>query len=271
MLSSLVAPKADAEPIANKLEGLQAGRAIAALSVAYFHSYVALREFSDTAQHPIPFLKDWGYLGVNFFFAISGYVICLVIAKRSFTIRSFFIKRFFRLYPLYWAVMGVCALVIWVGHFPDPVTFRKFIYSMTLLPQNGPPAYAVSWTLEREIVFYVLAGLTIPFVGVAGLIVLLAGLAWAGLVYGNPWSYHLISTHHADFLGGVLVFVISQSSVCRRSSVGPRWPRASQASATSISSRNNCFRLRSPYASRWSCSAWCRSGYPGSIGRSIGW
>jgi exopolysaccharide production protein ExoZ len=57
----------------HKLEGLQAARAIAALAVAYFHSYMVIRvAFPESAWAPIPFLKDWGYVGVNFFFAISG-------------------------------------------------------------------------------------------------------------------------------------------------------------------------------------------------------
>ena len=67
-----------------KLPGLQAGRAIAALTVAYFHSYIALRAFPELAQMPIGPLKDWGFLGVNFFFAISGYVICLIASKPTF-------------------------------------------------------------------------------------------------------------------------------------------------------------------------------------------
>ncbi|EJN11790.1 putative acyltransferase [Bradyrhizobium sp. YR681] len=194
----------------HKLEGLQAARAIAALSVAYYHSYVATRSFPSFAQHPIPFLSDWGHLGVDLFFAISGYVICLVVAKPSFTLRAFFIKRAFRLYPLYWTVMGVIALMIWAGKHPDPVTLGQYLYSLTLLPQAGSPAYSVSWTLEREIVFYALAALTIPLVGVRGLALVLAALAWAGYVFGNPWSFHLVSTYQADFLGGVLVFMLSR-------------------------------------------------------------
>jgi exopolysaccharide production protein ExoZ len=54
-----------------KNEGLQAARAIAALSVAYFHSYVAVRGFPEAAWMPIPWLKQWGFLGVDFFFAVS--------------------------------------------------------------------------------------------------------------------------------------------------------------------------------------------------------
>ena len=42
-----------------KLEGLQVARALAALSVAYFHSYTALRAFPEGARYPIAFLKAW--------------------------------------------------------------------------------------------------------------------------------------------------------------------------------------------------------------------
>ncbi len=188
-------------------EGLQAARALAALSVAYFHSYAAVRGiFPETAWVPIPSLRDWGFLGVNFFFAISGYVICLVVSKPSFTVRSFVIKRVFRLYPMYWVTMAMVVVLIAYGKYrPEPV--GHFLYSMTLLPQEGSPAYDLSWTLEREIVFYALAALVVPFLGIPGLAFTLAVLALAGWWFGSPWSFHLISTTQADFLGGVFVFL----------------------------------------------------------------
>ena len=190
-----------------KNEGLQAARAIAALTVAYFHSYIALRGFPDAAQIPIEGLKNWGYLGVNFFFAISGYVICIVASKPSFSPMSFAIKRLFRLYPMYWAAMAVIAVLILLGKYRhEPI--GHFLYSMTLLPQPSASAYDVSWTLERELVFYALAASIVPFFGVRGLAFALAGLAWAGWYFGNPWTYHLVSTTQADFLAGVIVFLV---------------------------------------------------------------
>lgn len=193
-----------------RLEGLQAARAVAALSVAYFHSYIALRGFPEGAQHPIAFLKDWGYLGVDFFFAISGYVICIVASKADFSPLTFAIKRVFRLYPMYWVTMAIVAAFILGGKFPDPIAPGHFLYSATLLPQHGPSAYQPSWTLEREMVFYALAGLIVPVAGIRGLAIALAGLAYAGFVYGDPWSFHLISIRQGDFLGGVLVFLLSR-------------------------------------------------------------
>lgn len=191
----------------SKNEGLQAARAIAALSVAYFHSYVAVRgAFPEAAWMPIPFLKEWGFLGVNFFFAISGYVICMVAAKPSFTVRGFAIKRAFRLYPIYWVAMAlVVGLIAWGKYRIEPI--GHFLYSMTLLPQQGAPAYDVSWTLEREMVFYALAAIMVPLAGIPGLAATLAALTLGGWYLGNPWSFHLVSTTQADFLGGVLVFM----------------------------------------------------------------
>ncbi|MCK1332004.1 MULTISPECIES: acyltransferase [unclassified Bradyrhizobium] len=191
----------------HKLQGLQAARAIAALSVAYFHSYVAVRgAFPESDWLPIPPLARWGFLGVDFFFAISGYVICLVTSRPSFTVGGFVFKRLFRLYPMYWATLiVVVGLIVWGKYAPQ--TSGHFIYSMTLLPQQGAPAYEVSWTLERELVFYALAALCVPFIGIVGLALVLAGLAFAGWYLGNPWSFHLVSAVQADFLAGVLVYL----------------------------------------------------------------
>src|SRR5258708_3982956 len=190
-----------------KLEGLQAARAIAALSVAYFHSYIALRGFPETANVPIGALKDWGFLGVDFFFAISGYVICLVASRPAFTPVTFAIKRVLRLYPMYWLSMIVVAVMIGIGRYRvEPL--GHFLYSMTLLPQQGAPAYDVSWTLEREVVFYFLATIVVPLAGVRGLAAVLAILAFGGWYFVNPWTFHLVSTTQGDFLAGVLVFLL---------------------------------------------------------------
>jgi exopolysaccharide production protein ExoZ len=189
-----------------RLEGIQVARAIAALTVAYYHSYAALRGFPEAAQMPFESLKMWGFLGVNFFFVISGYIICLVASKDDFAVRSFFIKRIFRLYPMYWIVMAVAGAMVVAGKY-DSDSVNHFLYSMTLLPQHEPTFYQPSWTLEREVVFYALAAMIIPLAGVSGLAVLLAALAAGGWYFGNPWSFHLVSTTQADFLAGVLVFL----------------------------------------------------------------
>ena len=106
---------------------------------------------------------------------------------------------------MYWVVMAIVALMIAYGKYrAEPLS--HFLYSMTLLPQQGASAYDISWTLEREMVFYVLAAIVVPVSGIYGLAITLAALAFAGWWLGNPWSFHLLSTTQADFLAGVVVF-----------------------------------------------------------------
>jgi exopolysaccharide production protein ExoZ len=100
----------------------------------------------------------------------------------------------------------VIAFLIVLGKYRiEPI--GHFLYSMTLLPQQGAPAFDPSWTLERELVFYALAVITVPLGGIPALAIVLAALAFAGWELGNPWSFHLVSTTQADFLAGVLVFL----------------------------------------------------------------
>lgn len=71
----------------DKLPGLQVARAVAALSIAYFHSWVALVRFPKDTVFPLPILTSYGGLAVDLFFAISGFVICLVLSRPSFSVQ----------------------------------------------------------------------------------------------------------------------------------------------------------------------------------------
>ena len=77
---------------------------------------------------------------------------------------------------MYWVAMTAVALMILIGRYPQQ-DLGRFLYSMTLLPQQGAPAYDVSWTLEREVVFYALAAVTVPIAGIPGLAFVLGALS----------------------------------------------------------------------------------------------
>jgi exopolysaccharide production protein ExoZ len=195
----------------NKLAGLQAGRALAALTVAYFHSYMLLNGWSTAYVFPIPGLKQHGYLGVNFFFAISGFVISSVCGKAGFSPREFLIKRFFRLYPVYWAVVVLCVVLKQLHVFMPGAIYKAgyIAYSMTLLPQSGTPFYPPTWSLEYEVVFYILAVLITPFLGLWGLAAVLFGLVrWAVVSPPEFFTFYLIAGVNADFLAGVLAYLL---------------------------------------------------------------
>jgi exopolysaccharide production protein ExoZ len=192
-----------------KLSGLQIARGLAALSITYFHSWVILLSFPKDTDNPIIALKLWGYLSIDFFFAISGFVICLVVSKSGFAATPFIIKRAFRLYPLYWLCLTAYAAT---GILRGPVpheTVAYFFYSATLLPTTAMPFYDVAWSLQHEMLFYVLASIAVPLFGLHGLALLLFVSASVAIWLDIPLHNLPISKYHADFLAGILAYMLT--------------------------------------------------------------
>ena len=154
-----------------RYEGIQIARALAALGVCYFHSWGALDRFPKGTAHPIPWLAEYGWLGVDLFFAVSGFVICMVVSRSDFDPRSFLIRRVFRLYPLWLLMLTLFAVMAWQwrGLLPTE-TAGNFVYSATLLPTENFPFYDIGWSLQHEMMFYLLVVVVVPFFGVMGLI-----------------------------------------------------------------------------------------------------
>lgn len=191
------------------LPQLQIARALAALSVAYYHSYMALRYFHDTAKVEVPFFHSWGYLGVNLFFAISGYIICVVLDKSNRSSSIFFIKRFFRIYPEYW--LFILASIIFGQEFgysygTGDKSFLSLLMNFAIFPLQGEPIYAVGWSLEHEVVFYILAALIFPIGGRWLLFSVIVCLGFLGIFIRPSWDFHLFSSTHFDFASGILLY-----------------------------------------------------------------
>lgn len=63
--------------------------------------------------------------------------------------------------------------------------------------------YGVTWTLEHEVIFYLLAALVIPHLGRVGLATILACLAAIAYVTQANSDGHIFTTLRADFLAGI--------------------------------------------------------------------
>ena len=105
-------------------------------------------------------LTQYGYLGVNMFFVISGFVILMTAWGR--TVERFTISRVTRLFPAYWASVALTAvllLVLWPqGKRVEP--WHVFT-NLTMLQSayHVPHVDGVYWTLWAELRFYLLIGL----------------------------------------------------------------------------------------------------------------
>lgn len=139
-------------------------RFIAAVSVVLFHyafrGYVA----DNLSVMPYPLLAPaakYGYLGVQLFFLISGFVILMTASSDS--CRKFLISRAVRLYPAFWAcctLTFIAALTIG-GHRYAWVSLGQYGLNMTLFSGffNVPSMDLSYWSLYVEIQFYALIAL----------------------------------------------------------------------------------------------------------------
>jgi exopolysaccharide production protein ExoZ len=192
----------------NRFAGIQIARGLAALSVCYFHSWTVLDRFPQATSFPIPFLSKHGGLGVDVFFAISGFVICLVVSRAYFRSSEFFVRRIFRLYPLWLLTLTLFAAGAWLWRGATAnETVGFFLYSATLLPTEGFPFYNIGWSLQHEMLFYLLAALVAPFLRVTGLVLVLGASTVINHLVNLPSPLPVFLSYHAEFLAGVLAFV----------------------------------------------------------------
>jgi peptidoglycan/LPS O-acetylase OafA/YrhL len=141
-----------------RLGWLDVLRGLAALAVVFDHvSYYVL-------QHVRSVVYQWfdpGNYGVFVFFIISGYIVPASLERKG-SVRTFWVSRLFRLYPLYLLAVGI-AVAFYFAHFgsvrgedSDPETSilsQLLMMSNVLAGQNLPN---VVWSLSYEMVFYLL-------------------------------------------------------------------------------------------------------------------
>ncbi|MDQ0683841.1 peptidoglycan/LPS O-acetylase OafA/YrhL [Streptomyces achromogenes] len=149
----------------NRLYALDALRVIAALSVLIFHftgvdaATKANWGVNPKALFPSIFpYTSYGSYGVQLFFIISGFVICLSAWNR--TPGQFVQARFLRLFPAYWFSV-VVAVVVWRA-LPDGARKAPSVsdsltnLTMFQVPLSARHLVGAYWTLWVELTFYLI-------------------------------------------------------------------------------------------------------------------
>lgn len=101
---------------------------------------------------------QFGHAGVDLFFVISGFIILFVHYDdigRPKRLGRYVNRRFTRIMPTYWVALALTILLGIAGqHHKIPQIF-DLIWSATLLPSHKEPLLGVAWTLQYEIMFYI--------------------------------------------------------------------------------------------------------------------
>ncbi|MBP4001453.1 acyltransferase family protein [Pseudomonas koreensis] len=175
------------------LISVQALRALAAWAVVCHHFMQIFFDFE--ARGPIGQLFiDKGAVGVDIFFVISGLVIFLSTEGKALPPARFLLYRLFRIVPAYWLYTVLMALLVVFARplLPDQaVDWSHLFLSLLFIPTENPGGYGiyptlnVGWTLNYEMLFYVLFAWALLFRLQVRLLVVAALLfavcqAWTG-------------------------------------------------------------------------------------------
>ncbi|MFI2430522.1 acyltransferase family protein [Streptomyces sp. NPDC018693] len=218
-LSERPAVRPRAESRLRALDGL---RLLAALMVCVYHyagrGGTVSESWSQSPHLMFPSLSQiatYGPLGVQFFFVISGFVICMSSWGRS--MGDFFRSRVSRLYPAYWAaILLITAACFVLPVVQKPLRSDEFLVNLTMLqqPMGVPRVLGVDWTLWVEARFYVLFALFVVWRGVTYHRVVLFCCLWtvAGVFAAfadHPLADELVMPEYAPyFIGGLALYLI---------------------------------------------------------------
>jgi peptidoglycan/LPS O-acetylase OafA/YrhL len=217
---------------AGHIAAIDGVRGLAVLWVMVFH-YVVVRDgrFTDPfiaaldAIHPLNVIARNGYLGVDLFFVISGFLLAIPwftraqIAAPAPSLRAFYARRFWRIAPAYYVQLAILFLLVlplikgiaywrsdlYVIAF-NAVAHVGFLHNTTPLTSGSLAINGALWTLAVEAQYYLLLPLIAPLFVRAPWLSLAAAIAIAiawqlgarhgldGLVaaqrsLGTPWGW----------------------------------------------------------------------------------
>jgi peptidoglycan/LPS O-acetylase OafA/YrhL len=155
-------------------------------------------------SRPLNLYENAGHLGVVLFFFVSGYIISYTSRRES--LRTFGVKRAFRLLPALWAAVAVVALARLIAHlagvgYPTGTqggSLTAYLRGAFLLDmlQGKPQINGVTWTLVVEVIFYALTAATLMLSRRAP--ALATTVMLAGWAVGALLLHHFPSTRHLD-------------------------------------------------------------------------
>lgn len=143
-------PSAPAPP--GRIEHLDALRAVAILLVLGAHKYAFAA------------WKDSGWIGVDLFFVLSGFLVSGLLfgefrRRRAITVGRFLIRRAFKIYPAFLAMLGTTLAI--EAYRGSPISASKGLAELLFVQNYFPSYYGHTWTLAVEVHFYVLLALVL--------------------------------------------------------------------------------------------------------------
>jgi peptidoglycan/LPS O-acetylase OafA/YrhL len=200
---------------------IQAARGAAVFLVMLFHA-------SQIGQQ----YYGYNFLGISgmgrsgaytFFFVLTGYIMYSLYWHKfaqGHLFATFLLKRFYRIYPLYWLIMAAIIPVYFMmpsfglGFERQPSAIFK---SLLLWPQTHEPILVVTWSLSFVVLFYIVFSL--GFLLKEKVLIAIYS-SWATIIVLNLFGLiqlkdrvliqFVFSQYNLPFIVGIVVAVISR-------------------------------------------------------------
>lgn len=199
-------------------------------------------------------LFSGGYIGVDIFFVISGYLITIILTReiqsQQFSIARFYKKRVVRLAPAYFTVLSVASVVAWQVMLPGELTeyFESVMYATLLLAniymrkevgdyfspnvENVPLLHL--WSLGVEEQFYIFWPLVLwmffakssrkyLWLMISISIVVLLAYAQLKLIQNPAKAYYSMPVRAFELLLGALITCLPQPKLSKKLLQGFVW------------------------------------------------
>lgn len=221
--------------IAEKLEYIDVLRAIAILMVIFVHNSQTVHGLSPEVKS----ISEYGQIGVQLFFVASAYTLCFSQTKRAqeqYQLRSFFLRRFFRIAPLYYfaiiwyfltdPINNILKIINVTAHYDFVNVLANVFFLHGFVPFANNNIVPGGWSIGAEMAFYALFPLLftlfswahskwgmIPLYGLIIVSVLLnitvqmaIGKFWSAELVSDPFIYRNLINQLPVFLIGMTVF-----------------------------------------------------------------
>lgn len=205
-------------PSKKRLHEIDILRFVAAVSVMLFHycyrgysaGYTKLKVTDGSG------ILSYGFLGVNLFFVISGFVI--LMSSEGAGVAKFLRSRICRLYPAFWICCSATFLaIVFLPNGVLKASIGQFFANLTMVGNYLGQASidGVYWTLFIEIKFYAMVFLCILFRGMKHINLLLS--VWLAATIGSRflpdhlYKYSntvLIADYSAYFIFGCAMYLL---------------------------------------------------------------
>lgn len=201
-----------------RIHGLDVLRSAAIILVFMYHYVVFV-----SRQPTFGFIDDIGWVGVDLFFVLSGYLIghqifSPIVNQREFSFKIFYYRRLLRTLPTYLFVLGIYFLIpSFRENIILPPLWKFLTFTQNFGLQTGT-AFSHAWSLCVEEQFYLILPVVALIIAYKKSIhygwMILFGLLIMGIILRSSlWTYY--SQHTSNHFHALYYTKIYYSSFCR--------------------------------------------------------